>query len=149
MFHIVLFEPEIPPNTGNIGRLCHATDMALHLIEPIGFSLDDKSLKRAGLDYWHELSPTVWESWDIFTEAHPASDRYFYLSTKADKLYWDAEFRDGDYLIFGPETRGLPETLLADNASQALRIPQTKGRSLNLSTSVGITLYEAMRQVRG
>lgn len=148
MLNVVLFEPEIPPNTGNIGRLCHASGAALHLIEPLGFSLDDKSLKRAGLDYWPELSPTLWPDFDTFLKSVPESATCFYLTTKATTPYWDASYAEGDYLIFGPETRGLPESLLTNVKTQSFVIPQKKGRSLNLATSAGIVLYEGIRQLK-
>ncbi|MCL4166601.1 UNVERIFIED_CONTAM: hypothetical protein GTU68_062186 [Idotea baltica] len=148
MLNVVLFEPEIPPNTGNIGRLCHASGAELHLIEPLGFSLDDKSLKRAGLDYWPELSPTIWPDFESFLKSIPDSANCFYLTTKATCPYWDADFAKGDYLIFGPETRGLPESLLTKVKGQSLVIPQIRGRSLNLATSAGIVLYEGLRQLK-
>ncbi len=147
MLHIVLYQPEIPPNTGNIGRLCHAAELSLHLIEPLGFSLDEKSLRRAGLDYWHELDVQTWPSLEAWSEAIGTPDRRFYLTTKTDQSYWDQSFQAGDSLIFGPETRGLPESLLAQNSANCLTIPQKGGRSLNLATSVGIVAYEAIRQI--
>lgn len=149
MFHIVLIEPEIPPNTGNIGRLCLAAGATLHLVGPLGFSLDDRSLKRAGLDYWAEVDVREWDSFESLQAEAAAESRYFFLTTKTERAYWSTEFRDGDYLVFGSETRGLPESLLAANESTCLTIPQ-KGsvvRSLNLATAVGIVLYEGMRQV--
>ncbi len=147
MFHIVLVEPEIPPNTGNIGRLCLATDSHLHLIKPLGFSIDDKALKRAGLDYWKDVRVSVWESLDDFFAAHPRDARYFFLTTKSHRAYFSETFRDGDYFVFGRETKGLPESLLAANHERALTIPMTGAtRSLNLAVSVGIVLYEAIRQ---
>ncbi|MGY8641563.1 MAG: tRNA (cytidine(34)-2'-O)-methyltransferase [Verrucomicrobiales bacterium] len=149
MFNIVLIEPEIPPNTGNIGRLCLATGSTLHLVGPLGFSLDDKSLRRAGLDYWPELNVQRWDDFESlrvdFEEKSPAASFYF-LTTKTEQAYWLAEFAEGDCLVFGSETRGLPESLLQKNKSQCLTIPQTAGRSLNLATSVGIVLYEGVRQ---
>jgi len=151
MFNVVLFEPEIPPNTGNIGRLCLATGSTLHLVGPLGFSLDDKSLRRAGLDYWHELDVKRWDDFESlhlhFDENCPDSAFYF-LTTKTERAYWDGEFSAGDCLVFGPESRGLPESLLNENSGQCLTIPQTAGRSLNLATSVGIVLYEGVRQCR-
>jgi tRNA (cytidine/uridine-2'-O-)-methyltransferase len=148
MLHIVLVEPEIPPNTGNIGRLCLAADAHLHLVEPLGFSLDDKALLRAGLDYWREVRVTVWSSFESLQAAH-ASARYWYITTKSSRAYWDAPFADGDFLVFGRETRGLPEPLLAANATHTLTIPMApNARSLNLATAAGIVLYEAVRQVR-
>ena len=149
MLHVVLVEPEIPPNTGNIGRLCLGTGAELHLIEPLGFELDDKSLKRAGLDYWRKVRVRRWPNWDAFVRACVPGERAFFLTTKASRSYWDARFRDGDYLIFGRETRGLPEPLLRAHHSQCLTIPmEPETRSLNLATSVGIVLYEAVRQIR-
>ena len=150
MFHVVLIEPEIPPNTGNIGRLCLATDAHLHLVQPLGFSLDDRALRRAGLDYWAEVRVAVWESFAALQAAQPAGARYFFLTTKTDRAYWTAAFRDGDFLVFGRETKGLPEPLLAANAEHALTIPMHDAtRSLNLATAVGIVLYEAVRQTAG
>ena len=147
--HIVLIEPEIPPNTGNIGRLCLATGATLHLVKPLGFLLDDKTLKRAGLDYWRSVNVVLWESFADLQAAQAAGARFFFLTTKATRAYWDAEFRDGDFLVFGRETKGLPEPLLAANAAHTLTIPmRPETRSLNLATSVGIVLYEAVRQVR-
>lgn len=147
MLNVVLFCPEIPPNTGNIGRLCHATGATLHLIEPLGFSIDDRAVRRAGLDYWEELAPVLWSSYDAFTASLPGGASLYFLTTKTDQIYWDAGFKRGDYLIFGPETRGLPESLLERNASRCLTIPQVAGRSLNLATSAGIVLYEAIKQI--
>ena len=148
MLHVVLVEPEIPPNTGNVGRLCLATGAHLHLVKPLGFSLDDKMLKRAGLDYWRDVQVTLWESFAEVAAAHPGA-RFWFLTTKAQRVYWDAAFRDGDFLVFGRETKGLPETLLAAHPESALTIPMTdQTRSLNLATSVGIVLYEAVRQTR-
>jgi tRNA (cytidine/uridine-2'-O-)-methyltransferase len=121
----------------------------LHLIEPLGFSLDDRLLKRAGLDYWHLVDVRRWPSWQVFCDAAPADARLFFLTTKTERPYWDAAFKDGDYLVFGRETKGLPEELLAKNAQTCLTIPmQPQTRSLNLATSVGIVLYEAVRQLR-
>ena len=149
MLHVVLVEPEIPPNTGNIGRLCLATGAHLHLIQPLGFSIDDKTLKRAGLDYWKDVQVTVWESFGALQAAHSPDARYFFLTTKTDRPYWEMQFRDGDFLVFGRETKGLPEPLLEENAERLLTIPMTpQTRSLNLATAVGIVLYEAVRQGR-
>ncbi len=148
MFHVVLIEPEIPPNTGNIGRLCLATGAHLHLVGPLGFSLDDRALRRAGLDYWAEVKVTRWDSLDQLRAAQPAEARWFFLTTKTERAYWDVAFRAGDFLVFGRETKGLPEPLLAANAASCLTIPmQPETRSLNLATAVGIVLYEAMRQI--
>ncbi|HSI13091.1 MAG TPA: tRNA (cytidine(34)-2'-O)-methyltransferase [Chthoniobacter sp.] len=149
MLHVVLVEPEIPPNTGNIGRLCLGADAHLHLVKPLGFSLSEKELKRAGLDYWQDVRLTLWESFAELQAAQAADTRYFYLTTKTQRIYWDAQFRDGDFLVFGRETKGLPEPLLEANGEHCLTIPMTpKTRSLNLATSVGIVLYEAVRQLR-
>jgi tRNA (cytidine/uridine-2'-O-)-methyltransferase len=147
MFHIVLFEPEIPHNTGAAGRLALATNSTLHLIEPLGFSLDDKQVRRTGLDYWQNVKLQVWKSMDELLASAPDA-RFWYLSTKATCSPWRAEFLPGDYLIFGPESRGLPESLIIAAHDRALRIPMVPGstRSLNLSTSIAIVLYEAVRQ---
>jgi tRNA (cytidine/uridine-2'-O-)-methyltransferase len=147
MLHVVLIQPEIPPNTGNIGRLCLATGAHLHLVKPLGFSLDDRALKRAGLDYWKEVTVTVWESFGELQAAQEVGRRYFFLTTKTRTAYWDVGFEDGDFLVFGRETRGLPESLLAENAERCLTIPMSEQtRSLNLATAVGIVLFEAVRQ---
>ena len=147
MFNIVLIEPEIPPNTGSVGRLCLATGAHLHLVRPLGFSLDDRQLKRAGLDYWHKVNVTLWDSFDELQTAHAAA-RFFFLTTKATRAHWSERFRDGDFFIFGRETKGLPEPLLAANREHCLTIPMNADstRSLNLSTAVAIVLYEALRQ---
>ena len=148
MFHVVLIEPEIPPNTGNIGRLCLAAEAHLHLVKPLGFLIDDKTLRRAGLDYWQDVRVTLWNSFDELRAAH-ATSRYWFLTTKSSRVYWDADFRDGDFLVFGRETKGLPESLLEANAERTLTIPMgAKARSLNLATAAGIVLYEAVRQSR-
>lgn len=146
MFHIVLVEPEIPQNTGNIARTCAATGSVLHLVEPLGFSLDDRQLKRAGLDYWHLLEVHLYPDLEDFFEKNPGG-RYYYLSTKAPRAYTEEAFADGDYFLFGKETRGLPEPLLAAHPERCLRIPMREGaRSLNLSNSVAVTVFEALRQ---
>ena len=145
-FNIVLVEPEIPPNTGNVGRLCLATKSTLHLVKPLGFSLEDRQLKRAGLDYWDDVDLKTWESLDALLKAKRAADRYFFVTTKTKRAYWDVNFRPGDFLIFGRETKGLPESLLAANASDCMTIPMADTRSLNLATAVGIVLFEAVRQ---
>jgi tRNA (cytidine/uridine-2'-O-)-methyltransferase len=148
MLHVVLIEPEIPPNTGNIGRLCLGAGAHLHLVEPLGFSIDDRTLKRAGLDYWKDVQLTVWKSFPALQAAQPAHARTFFLTTKASRAYWTARFEDGDYLVFGRETKGLPETLLAENPGSLLTIPMVgTTRSLNLATAVGIVLYEGVRQL--
>jgi tRNA (cytidine/uridine-2'-O-)-methyltransferase len=146
-FNIVLVEPEIPPNTGNIARLCAATGTVLHLVEPLGFSLDDRQLKRAGLDYWESVEVRLWPSLAGLQQAFPQG-RFLYLSTKASRSYLDACFRPGDFIVFGRETRGLPDELLRANPDTAITIPMPGQavRSLNLSTSAGIVLYEALRQ---
>ncbi len=178
-FNIVLVNPEIPPNTGNIARLCAATNTKLHLVHPLGFEIDDSKLKRAGLDYWHLLDIQEYKNWDEFliskfeTECHSREngnpeksiegkllDSHFrgndnmsnlcFLSTRGEKNIWDIDFNPGDYLIFGSETKGLDEKILEDprNKENIISIPMNgKTRSLNLSTAVGIVLYEAMRQV--
>ena len=147
MFNIVLVEPEIPPNTGNVGRLCLATRSTLHLVGPLGFSLDDRQLKRAGLDYWDEVEVREWSSLEELQRAN-ASARFFYLTTKAKQPYWDVKFRAKDFLVFGRETKGLPERVLNENRESCITIPMHGTRSLNLSTAVAIVLFEAMRQVR-
>jgi tRNA (cytidine/uridine-2'-O-)-methyltransferase len=148
MFHIVLVEPEIPHNAGAAGRLALATGSTLHLIEPLGFSLDDKHVRRTGLDYWQDVKLRVWTSFEELRQAAGPAARFWFLSTKAQATPWQAAFQPGDYLVFGRETRGLPEALTADAGNQALRIPMEPGgtRSLNLATSVAIVLYEALRQ---
>lgn len=146
-FHIVLIEPEIPPNTGNIARLCAATGTTLHLVGKLGFSIDDKHLKRAGLDYWQAVEVRQWASLQELQAAYPQG-RYWYTSKKAGKSHVQADYRPGDFLVFGKETFGLPEQLLEENIEQSIRIPisGTLVRSLNLSTAAGIVLYEALRQ---
>ncbi len=145
MFNIVLVEPEIPQNTGNISRTCACTGSALHIVKPMGFEITDAKLKRAGLDYWDKLDLTYYEDLDDFFEK--TRGRYFYLSKKAKACYSDIKFADGDYLLFGKETKGLPEKLVFDNPESALRIPMAQGlRSLNLSNTVALVLYEALRQ---
>jgi tRNA (cytidine/uridine-2'-O-)-methyltransferase len=147
MFHIVLIEPEIPQNTGNIARLCVAAGARLHLIGPLGFSIDEKAVRRSGMDYWERLDLRTWDSWEELTKATPGV-RFFFLSSKVERNYWDARFQDGDFLVFGRETKGLPASLLAAHAEATLTIPMTNGtRSINLATSVGIVLYEAIRQI--
>jgi tRNA (cytidine/uridine-2'-O-)-methyltransferase len=146
MFNVVLVEPEIPPNTGNVGRLCLATKSKLHLVKPLGFSLDDRQLKRAGLDYWDDVELKVWESLDELLKVKRAADRQFFVTTKSKRAYWTVKFRPGDFLIFGRETKGLPESLLATHRSDCITIPMEGVRSLNLATAVGVVLYEAIRQ---
>lgn len=146
-FHIVLIEPEIPPNTGNIGRLCAATGAHLHLVGKLGFSLDDKHLKRAGLDYWPEVNLHRWDSLQQLQQEHPGG-RFWYTSKKATKSYTNVEFLPADFFVFGKETFGLPEALLATEAERAILIPISSPavRSLNLANSAAIILYEALRQ---
>lgn len=146
-FHIVLVEPEIPPNTGTIARLCGATNTTLHLVHPLGFSTDDRYLKRAGLDYWHHVAIVHWPSFSDFVEAHPI-DRMFLLSKKAHRPYTQARFRRGDFLVFGKETLGLPEDFLSAHPERCYTIPMANAniRSLNLAMTAGIVLYEALRQ---
>lgn len=151
MLNVVLIEPEIPHNAGAAGRLALATGARLHLVRPLGFSLDDKHVRRTGLDYWKDVDLAVWESFDALRAAADECARMWFLTTKASRGHWDAEFGDGDYLVFGCESRGLPEALIHEAGDQAIRIPMKDGgtRSLNLSTAVGIVLYEAVRQVGG
>jgi tRNA (cytidine/uridine-2'-O-)-methyltransferase len=149
MFNVVLVEPEIPPNTGNIGRLCLATGSTLHLVKPLGFSIDDRTLKRAGLDYWKEVDLELWDSFEDLRRSRESDSRFFFLTTKSKRAYYDVDFRSGDFLVFGRETKGLPESLLAAHSQELLTIPMRGTRSLNLATAVGIVLFEAMRQVRG
>ncbi len=143
--HIVLVEPQIPPNTGNVARLCAATGSALHLVEPLGFSIADRELKRAGLDYWNALNVVVHESLDAFLAAVPRERRWL-ISTRGERPYASAPFVRGDYLVFGKETAGLPAGLIAVEGERTLRIPMRPDavRSLNLSTSVGIVAYAAL-----
>ena len=148
MFNVVLIEPEIPPNTGNIGRLCLATHSTLHLVKPLGFSIDDRELKRAGLDYWKEVDVRTWDSFSELQRRQAASARYFFLTTKSGRAYYNVKFHEGDFLIFGRETKGLPENLLEQNLDSCLTIPMHGTRSLNLATAVAIVLFEAVRQQR-
>lgn len=144
--HIVLVAPEIPQNTGNIARTCAATGSTLHLIRPLGFSLDDRYMRRAGLDYWHMMNYQVWENLEHFMKEHQGARMHF-ATTKAPRSYAEAAYGPEDYLVFGCETRGLPETLLKTVYDKCIRIPMIKGaRSLNLSNSVAVVLYEALRQ---
>src|SRR5947207_3249635 len=146
MFTVVLLQPEIPPNTGNIARLCLATRSALHLVRPLGFSTDDRTLKRAGLDYWAEVDLRYWNSLGELQSAQSSAVRYFFLTTKSDRPYHAVRFEPGDFLVFGRETKGLPETLLRANADRLVTIPMHGTRSLNLATAVAIVLFEAVRQ---
>ena len=146
MYHIVLFEPEIPPNTGNIIRLCANTGFQLHLIKPLGFEIDDKRMRRAGLDYHEWAQVKIHDSYQAFLDSEQPQ-RLFGLSTKAKNYFHQVEFQDGDYLMFGPETRGLPNPILEDMGEHLLRIPmRPNSRSLNLSNTVAIVTYEVLRQ---
>lgn len=145
--NIVLLHPEIPENTGNIARLCAATGTVLHLIRPLGFRLDEKRMKRAGLDYWDHLTLKVHNSWEEFSQTHPG--RYWFISTKGETTYTDIPFGNDDYLCFGSETTGLPASFYADYSGALLRIPmKPEIRSLNLANAAAIVLYEALRQNR-
>ncbi|MEO7539848.1 MAG: tRNA (cytidine(34)-2'-O)-methyltransferase [Pyrinomonadaceae bacterium] len=148
MLHVALYEPEIPPNTGNIARLCAATLTALHVVGVTGFRMDDRTLKRAGLDYWDEVTLSRHVDIEDLRAALPDS-RFLYLTTKTDRAYTNWSYLPNDCLVFGPETRGLPRAILDDNADHCLTIPMPNRnvRSLNLATSVGIVLYEALRQL--
>ncbi|MDD3437687.1 MAG: tRNA (uridine(34)/cytosine(34)/5-carboxymethylaminomethyluridine(34)-2'-O)-methyltransferase TrmL [Candidatus Gastranaerophilales bacterium] len=147
-FNIVLFEPEIPQNTGNIARLCACTGTNLFLIGKLGFSLSDKYTKRAGLDYWENVNLEKFDTLEELQNQYKDAN-FYYLTTKSKKSFFDVEFKEGDFLVFGPETRGLPEKLLKENQINAVTIPMLENqRSLNLSNSVAIVLYEAIRQNR-
>ena len=146
MFNIVLVEPEIPQNTGNISRTCAVTGCALHLVRPLGFSVDDRQLKRAGLDYWKDLDIYYYDSFDKVVKSH-AGSRFFMFSTHAEKSYADEAYREGDFLVFGKETAGLGQAILTEYKDSIRRIPMRPNeRSLNLSNSVAIVVYEAFRQ---
>ena len=150
MFNIVLLEPEIPANTGNIGRTCLVTGSRLHLIEPLGFILNDKNLKRAGMDYWKDLDVIRYDSWRDFCEKNKEnfwSARLWMATTKSKQVYTNVHYQDGDYIMFGKESAGIPEDILIEHKETCVRIPMAEGqRSLNLSKSVAIVLYEALRQ---
>jgi len=144
-FNIVLVEPEIPQNTGNIARTCAATGSRLHLVRPLGFEIDDRKLKRAGLDYWHLLDITFFDNLDDFFETNQGT--FYFASTKSLKRHSDVNFKDNDYILFGKETKGLDEALLKAHSESCIRIPMISGaRSLNLSNSVAVVIYEALRQ---
>ena len=144
--HIILHQPEIPANTGNIGRTCVATGTTLHLIEPLGFHLDEKSIKRAGMDYWNKLDVTRYMNYQAFQESHPKA-KIWYATTKAKRLYTEASFGNDDYIMFGKESAGIPEEILVEHEESAIRIPMNENiRSLNLSNAVAVVLYEALRQ---
>ncbi len=149
MFNVVLVEPEIPPNTGNIGRLCLATGSTLHLGKPLGFSLDNRELRRAGLDYWEEVPLQLWDSFDALLRSQPSGTRYFFLTTKSKRPYYEVRFQKDDFLLFGRETKGLPDDLLTANVDNCITIPMHGTRSLNLATAVAIVLFEAVRQQHG
>lgn len=146
--NVVLVEPEIAPNTGNIARLCAATNSALHLVEPLGFKLDDTQLKRAGMDYWRHVAWQRWHDWNAFTSKLPAGARLWFIESDGPRLYTQVTFNCGDYLVFGRETAGLPAKLLEGNVDSWLRIPMfnPSARSLNLSNCVALVLFEALRQ---
>lgn len=151
MLHIVLYQPEIPHNTGAVGRLCLATGARLHLIKPLGFSLEDKYLKRSGLDYWPEVDVRVWDVWEDMQAQAEKTARFFYVEVQGTRPHWAADFTQSEevYLVFGPETRGIPAAILETCPEDVLRIPMLGTRSLNLATAVAITLYEAVRQRGG
>lgn len=145
--NIVLVEPEIPQNTGNIARTCAAIGATLHLVHPLGFDISEKAVKRAGLDYWDKVNIVEYESLEDFKKKIK-SDKIYLLSTKSQKVYSDVKYEDGAYLVFGPETRGLPEEYILEHFDKAVRIPMREGiRSLNLSNSVAIVAYEAEKQI--
>jgi tRNA (cytidine/uridine-2'-O-)-methyltransferase len=146
--NIVLLEPEIPPNTGNVARLCAATKSVLHLIEPFGFKLDDAQLKRAGMDYWRQVEWHRWKNWSAFTEKIPAGAKLWFVESDGPKVYSEVKYSPDDYLIFGRETAGLPKQLLESHRENWLRIPMfnAQSRSLNLSNCVALVLFEALRQ---
>lgn len=146
-FNLVLVNPQIPNNTGAIGRLCVNAGAALHIIKPIAFDIDEKAVRRAGLDYWHKLDLYVWESLDDFFANNKISDNGYFATTKTKKPYFEVNFKEGDYIFFGSETAGIPEDILTKYRDQNITIPMTKdGRSLNLAISTGIVLYEAIKQ---
>jgi tRNA (cytidine/uridine-2'-O-)-methyltransferase len=146
--NIVLVEPEIPPNTGNVARLCAATKTVLHLIEPFGFKLDDAQLKRAGMDYWQHVEWHRWKSWNAFAEKIPAGAKLWFVESGGSKIYSEVKFGPEDFLVFGRETAGLPKQLLEQHRKNWLRIPMfnAESRSLNLSNCVTLVLFEALRQ---
>jgi len=146
--HLVLVEPEIPPNTGNVARLCAATKSTLHLVEPFGFKLDDAQLKRAGMDYWQDVEWHRWPNWAAFVNKLPATARLWFIESGGQKLYTEVCYAPGDFLVFGRETAGLPPKLLEENPGHWLRIPMfnEKSRSLNLSNCAALVLFEALRQ---
>jgi len=147
VFNLVLVNPQIPNNTGAIGRLCVNAGASLHIIKPIAFDIDEKAVRRAGLDYWHKLDLHVWESIDEFFANNDITDNAHFATTKTDRPYFQAEFKKGDFIFFGSETAGIPEDILEKYKDKNITIPMTKdGRSLNLAISTGIVLYDAIRQ---
>jgi tRNA (cytidine/uridine-2'-O-)-methyltransferase len=147
--NLVLVEPEIPPNTGNVARLCAATNTTLHLVEPFGFRLDDRALKRAGMDYWRHVRWHRWVDWRTFRSHQPAGARFWFIESGGGRHYAEVRYAAGDYLVLGRETAGLPRALLEENADRCLRIPMfhPHARSLNLSNCAALVLYEALRQL--
>lgn len=147
-FNVVLVEPEIPPNTGNIARLCAATRSRLHLIEPFGFQLDDRQLKRAGMDYWAHVEWHRWKNWQAFVQSRAADARLWFIESRGPKHYAEVQYQPGDYLVFGRETAGLPAAIIDHHPQQWLRIPMlnSEARSLNLSNCAALVLFEALRQ---
>jgi len=146
-FNLVLVHPQIPNNTGAIGRLCVNAGASLHLIKPIGFDIDEKAVRRAGLDYWEKLDLHVWDSLDDFFEKNDIKENAHFATTKTDKPYFETDFKDGDFIFFGSETAGIPNEILQKYKERNITIPMTKdGRSLNLAISTGIVLYDAIRQ---
>jgi len=147
MLNLVLVHPQIPNNTGAIGRLCVNAGTSLHLVKPIGFDIDEKAVRRAGLDYWDKLDLHVWENLDEFFEANPKAKEGFFATTKTDRPYFEADFKEDSFIFFGSETKGIPTDVLEAYPKQCITIPMTKeGRSLNLAISTGIILYEAIKQ---
>ena len=146
--NVVLLEPEIPPNTGNVARLCAATRTTLHLVEPFGFQLDDAQLRRAGMDYWQHVEWHRWKNWAAFQQTLPAAARLWFIESNGPRRHTEADFAADDYLVFGRETAGLPRALLEANCARWLRIPMfnPEARSLNLSNCVALVLFEALRQ---
>ncbi len=147
-FHLVLVSPQIPPNTGNVARLCAVTGCKLVLVEPLGFSITDKELKRAGLDYWDKVFLKLYPSWDAYLEGSPGARRFLFTA-RTPKSLWDVQFQAGDHLVFGSETKGLAPEVISGGAGEPVTIPMLEDRrSLNLSTAVGVASYEALRQIR-
>jgi tRNA (cytidine/uridine-2'-O-)-methyltransferase len=148
VINIVLYEPEIPQNTGNIARMCVSNDLTLHLIKPLGFEISDKYLKRSALDYWEFLDLKLYDNWQDFLDQNPNAN-YWLLTTKSKQSYWDVEFKENDFLVFGPETRGLPVELLKANPDKSITVPMKSknARSLNLASTVQTVFYESYRQL--